>query len=77
MNVVYCDIDEANVNLDQLQDLIYKRQPKAALIVHNFGTVVDVSKISAFAKQRGCRLIETLLPPLQWAKSTVTSRITQ
>ena len=63
MNVVYCDIDETgNVDLDQLQELIYKRQPKAALIVHNFGTVVDVSKISAFAKQRGCRLIEDAAP---------------
>jgi len=63
MNVIYCDIDETgNVDLEQLQDLIKKEKPKAILIVHNFGTIVDVSKISDTAQEYECHIIEDAAP---------------
>ena len=45
MQVIYCDINETgNVDTDMLNQLIIDRKPKAVLVVHNFGTIVDVRK---------------------------------
>ena len=63
MKVVYCDIDNTgNVDLEQLADMIKKLKPKAVLIVHNFGTVVDISKISETARKYNCNIIEDAAP---------------
>jgi len=63
MNVVYCDIDETgNVDVAQLKELIYKHKPRAVLVVHNFGTVVDVSQISAIAQANECYIVEDAAP---------------
>jgi dTDP-4-amino-4,6-dideoxygalactose transaminase len=63
MNVLFCDIDDTgNVDLEQLQEMIKQHQPKAVLIVHNFGTIVDFSKIVSTCKYFGVSLIEDAAP---------------
>ncbi len=62
-NLKFCDIDETgNVNLELLFDMICKYNPRAILIVHNFGTIVDVSKISGICKDKGIAIIEDAAP---------------
>ena len=42
-NIQFCDIDETgNVNLELLFEMILKYKPRAILIVHGFGNIVDV-----------------------------------
>ena len=44
LNIVFCDIDDTgNIDISQAVDLINQHQPSAILVVHNFGTLVDVS----------------------------------
>lgn len=63
LNVIFCDIDQTgNIDLEQLEDLIRFHTPKAVLIVHNFGTIVDVSKISPLCVCRGVKIIEDAAP---------------
>ena len=62
-NIKFCDIDETgNINLELLFDMICKYKPRAILIVHNFGTIVDVSKISGLCKDKGVIIIEDAAP---------------
>ena len=59
LNVVYCDIDDTgNVDIQELHLLIAKHQPAAILIVHNFGTVVDVSELTGACNKYGVKIIE-------------------
>jgi len=63
LNVVFCDIDETgNVDLDKLEKLIIEHEPSAVLIVHNFGTIVDVRKISSVCSSLGVKIIEDAAP---------------
>ena len=63
MQVIYCDINETgNVDTDMLNQLIIDHKPKAVLVVHNFGTIVDVRKISRTAKDNNCYIIEDAAP---------------
>ena len=63
MEVIFCDIDQTgNIDLEQLEDLIRFYTPKAVLIVHNFGTIVDVSKISYLCDVFGVKIIEDAAP---------------
>jgi len=63
LRVECCDIDETgNVDLEQLKTLIKTRQPTAVLIVHNFGTLVDVSQIRDYCDQYGVKIIEDAAP---------------
>jgi dTDP-4-amino-4,6-dideoxygalactose transaminase len=63
LHVIYCDIDDTgNVDLDQLNQLIIQHKPAAVLVVHNFGTIVDVSKISDTCIFHGAKIIEDAAP---------------
>ena len=63
LKIIYCDIDNTgNVDLHQLEDLILKHNPAAVLIVHNFGTIVDISKISTVCKTNNVKIIEDAAP---------------
>lgn len=63
LNVVYCDIDDTgNVDLQELHKLIAQYRPKAVLIVHNFGTLVDVSQISDICDHFNVAIIEDAAP---------------
>lgn len=62
-NLKFCDIDETgNVNLELLLEMILHHKPRAVLIVHNFGTIVDISKISGICKDKGVYIIEDAAP---------------
>jgi len=62
-NIQFCDIDETgNVNLELLFEMILKYKPRAILIVHGFGNIVDVSKISGICKDKGVAIIEDAAP---------------
>ena len=61
--VDFCDIDETgNVDLNELETMIRKYTPAAVIIVHNFGTIVDVSQIESVCEQYGVRIIEDAAP---------------
>lgn len=59
----FCDIDATgNVNLEQLDEMIRNTRPAAVIIVHNFGTIVDVSKIEQVCQEYGVKIIEDSAP---------------
>jgi len=59
----FCDIDETgNIDLNLLEDMIIKKAPAAIIIVHNFGTIVDVSQIAYICQKYGVRIIEDAAP---------------
>ena len=63
LNVIFCDIDETgNVDLNILKDLVKKHKPAAVLIVHNFGTLVNVSHIKTYCELFGAKIIEDVAP---------------
>jgi dTDP-4-amino-4,6-dideoxygalactose transaminase len=63
LNVVFCDIDDTgNVDLNLLKDLVKKHKPAAVLIVHNFGTIVNVSHIKTYCELFGVKIIEDAAP---------------
>lgn len=63
MNVVYCDIDKTgNLDINQAIDLIHKHQPSAILVVHNFGTIVDVSQLTDVCAKYNVAIIEDAAP---------------
>jgi len=63
MNVLFCDIDSTgNIDLNQLQEMIKQHQPKAILIVHNFGAIVNFSEIVPTCKHFGVSIIEDAAP---------------
>jgi dTDP-4-amino-4,6-dideoxygalactose transaminase len=63
MNVLFCDIDSTgNIDLNQLQEMIKQHQPKAILIVHNFGAIVDFTEIVSTCKHFGVSIIEDAAP---------------
>lgn len=63
MHVVYCDIDDTgNCDIDQMIDLIHKHKPSAILVVHNFGTLVDVSQLTEVCAQYNVAIIEDAAP---------------
>ena len=63
MNVLFCDIDfTGNIDLEQLQQMIKQHQPKAILIVHNFGAIVNFSEIVPTCKHFGVSIIEDAAP---------------
>jgi UDP-2-acetamido-2-deoxy-ribo-hexuluronate aminotransferase len=63
MHVIYCDIDETgNLDINQAIDLIHKHQPSAILVVHNFGTLVDVSQLTDACAKYNVAIIEDAAP---------------
>jgi dTDP-4-amino-4,6-dideoxygalactose transaminase len=63
MNVLFCDIDNTgNIDLEQLQQMIIQHQPKAVLIVHNFGAIVDFTEIVSTCRTYGVKIIEDAAP---------------
>ena len=63
MNVLFCDIDNTgNIDLQQLEQMIIQHQPKAVLIVHNFGAIVDFTEIVPTCKTYGVKIIEDAAP---------------
>ena len=63
MRVIYCDIDETgNLDINQAIDLIYQHQPSAILVVHNFGTLVDVSQLTDACAKHNVAIIEDAAP---------------
>ena len=61
--VDFCDIDATgNIDLNELEKYIKNKAPAAVIIVHNFGTIVDVSKISDICNIYGVKIIEDGAP---------------
>lgn len=59
LHVVYCDIDDTgNVDIEEMHRLIAQYQPKAVLVVHNFGTVVDVTRLVDICAKYEVAIIE-------------------
>ena len=59
LNVVYCDIDDTgNINIEEMKRLIKEHQPSAILVVHNFGTVVDVNQLYPTCEAHEVAIIE-------------------
>jgi dTDP-4-amino-4,6-dideoxygalactose transaminase len=63
MHVVYCDIDDTgNLDINHAIELIHKHQPAAVLVVHNFGTIVDVSQLTDVCAKYNVAIIEDAAP---------------
>ena len=64
LNVEYCDIDPAtgNIDIQHMIDLIHKHQPKAILVVHNFGALVDSSLLTNACAKYNVAIIEDAAP---------------
>jgi dTDP-4-amino-4,6-dideoxygalactose transaminase len=64
LNVQYCDIDPAtgNIDIQRMIDCIHKYKPKAILVVHNFGTLVDVSQLTNACAKYNVAIIEDAAP---------------
>ena len=61
--VDFCDIDETgNIDLNNLEVMIKQKAPAAVIIVHNFGTIVNVSEIAGVCNFYGVRIIEDAAP---------------
>jgi len=61
--VDFCDIDATgNVDLNELETMIRENTPAAVIIVHNFGTIVDVSQIASICEHYGVKIIEDAAP---------------
>ena len=61
--IEFCDIDDTgNIDLDKLEVMIKQKPPAAVIIVHNFGTIVDVSQISGICNFYGVKIIEDAAP---------------
>jgi len=59
----FCDVDvTGNVDLDELSQRIEDTRPAAVIIVHNFGVIVDVSKIEEVCQKHGTKIIEDAAP---------------
>lgn len=59
----FCDIDSSgNIDLNELEKLIKQKVPAAVIIVHNFGSIVDVSQIAPVCNQYGVKIIEDAAP---------------
>lgn len=62
-NLLFCDIDDTgNIDTTQAQELIEKHKPAAIIVVHNFGTIVDVRKIEAVCSKYKVKIIEDAAP---------------
>ena len=63
MKIIYCDIDDTgNLDINQAVELINKHQPSAILVVHNFGTLVDVSQLTDVCAKHNVAIIEDAAP---------------
>jgi dTDP-4-amino-4,6-dideoxygalactose transaminase len=61
--VDFCDIDSTgNIDLNYLESMIKNNAPAAVIIVHNFGTIVNVSEISSVCDKYGVKIIEDSAP---------------
>ena len=61
--VDFCDIDmTGNIDLNELESMIRQNPPAAVFIIHNFGTIVDVSQIAEICEKYGVRIIEDAAP---------------
>ena len=59
----FCDVDATgNIDVEKLHDMIPKVKPAAVIIVHNFGTIVDINKIIDTCKQHRVKIIEDAAP---------------
>ena len=63
LNIIFCDIDDTgNIDISQAVDLIHQHQPSAILVVHNFGTLVDVSQLTDVCAKYNVAIIEDAAP---------------
>lgn len=61
--VDFCDIDDTgNIDLNYLEAMIKSNPPAAVIIVHNFGTIVNVSEIEPICSKYGVKIIEDSAP---------------
>ena len=61
--VDFCDIDDTgNINLNNLEIMIKQKAPAAVIIVHNFGTIVDITPIKGICDFYGVKIIEDAAP---------------
>jgi UDP-2-acetamido-2-deoxy-ribo-hexuluronate aminotransferase len=69
--VEFCDIDATgNISLEQLELCIKEVKPTAVIIVHNFGVIVDVSKIFNLCKEYNVKIIEDAAPSFYMGEPT-------
>ncbi len=63
LNVEYCDIDDTgNLDIEHMKHQIELHRPAAILVVHNFGTLVDVSQLSDICAEHKVAIIEDAAP---------------
>ena len=63
LSVEYCDIDDTgNIDIEHMKQQIKIHKPSAILVVHNFGTLVDVSQLSEISKEYNVAIIEDAAP---------------
>ena len=61
--VDFCDIDDTgNIDLNNLEVMIKQKPPAAVIIVHNFGTIVDIAPIKGICDFYGVKIIEDAAP---------------
>ncbi len=61
--VDFCDIDDTgNIDLNQIEDLVKDGSFAAVIIVHNFGTIVNVKEVSSVCEKYGVKIIEDAAP---------------
>ena len=63
LQVEYCDIDDTgNIDIEDMISKIEVFKPKAILVVHNFGTLVDVSQLTDVCAKYNVAIIEDAAP---------------
>ena len=63
LKVEYCDIDNTgNLDIENMIDKIEVFRPTAILVVHNFGTLVDVSQLTDVCAKYNVAIIEDAAP---------------
>jgi len=63
LKVEYCDIDDTgNIDIGDMIDKIEVFKPTAILVVHNFGTLVDVSQLTDICAKYNVAIIEDAAP---------------
>ena len=62
-NIKFCDVDDTgNIDLLSLSKMIKYHKPKAVLIVHNFGTIINIAGIKDICKENNTYIIEDAAP---------------
>ena len=74
LQVEYCDIDDTgNIDIEDMISKIEVFKPKAILVVHNFGTLVDVSQLTDICAKHNVAIIEDAAPSFTMGSHTHTN----